>query len=135
MVCGRHETINKLIQFARTYRYTTSIPPVFATAGLMALEILHKETWRIDKLQNLIAYFNQQAKQLRPDSSPTAIQAFTIGDEKKALSLQEKLATHGFLVGCLRAPSVPINNSIIRITLTVEHTETQIDRLLEFLDV
>ena len=133
MLCGNHETINRLIQFARTYRYTTSIPPLFATAGLTALEVLQKETWRIDKLQHLITYFNQQAKQLRPACSPTAIQAFPIGDGKKALAIQEKLSAHGFLVGCLRAPSVPINNSIIRITLTVDHSEAEIDRLLELL--
>lgn len=133
MLCGKQDTINSLIQFARTYRYTTAIPPLFATAGLAALDILQRESWRVTHLQHLIAYFNQQTKHLRQTTSPTAIQAFNVGDAKKALSIQKQLQENGFLVGCLRPPSVPVNNSIIRITLTVNHSESEIKILVNLL--
>ena len=133
MLCGNHDTIHALIQFARTYRYTTAIPPLFATAGLMALDILQKEPWRQETLQKLIAYFNEHTTHLRKEPSSTAIQAFNVGDAEKALTLQKKLSDHGFLVGCLRAPSVPINNSLIRITLTVDHSEKEMNQLIELL--
>lgn len=133
MLCGKQDTINTLIQFARTYRYTTAIPPLFATAGLAALDILQRESWRVTQLQHIITYFNEQTKHLRRTSSPSAIQAFDVGDAKKALNIQKQLQENGFLVGCLRPPSVPINNSIIRITLTVNHSESEINTLVNLL--
>lgn len=130
MLCGKHEHINKLLQFARTYRYTTAIPPFFASAGLATLRILETEPWHQQKLQNNIEHYRQATEGLTIPHSITAIQAIPIGPAQKALHLQAALKEQGIHVGCLRPPSVPKNKSLLRLTLTTQHTIHQIDAVL-----
>ncbi len=66
-------------------------------------------------------------------SSDTAIQPLMIGDSETAVRISDKLFDAGFLISAIRPPTVPEGSARLRITLTAEHTEEQIDRLLETL--
>jgi 8-amino-7-oxononanoate synthase len=134
IVSGSHEFIETLIQFARTYAYTTALPPAISYAELAALEIINKENWHREKLQKLIKVFIKQA-QIRNlplvSSDPTPIKSILIGDNKSALLIQKKMLEKGFFISCIRPPTVPKNASRIRITLNCRHTEKQIINLLD----
>lgn len=134
-VAGSKNLIEFLIQFARSYIYTTALPPAVAAATRMSLRLLEEESWRREKLHSLIHYFRQAAQtsglQLMHSSSP--IQPIIIGDEAKAMRISQKLTERGFWVVAIRPPTVPVGTSRLRITLSADHTIEQIDQLLSAL--
>ena len=131
-VAGSEELIETLIQFARPYIYTTALPPAIAAASLASLNIIREDKHRRAHLFELIQLFKSGAKQhnLSLLASSTAIQPLMVGDSKKALGISERLADKGFLVGAIRPPTVPINSSRLRITLSAAHDKQDVIDLL-----
>ena len=134
-IAGSEELIEFLIQRARPYIYTTAPPPAVMAATRASLQLCQQETWRRDKLQQLIKRFRLQANQLGLTllDSNTPIQPIIIADNEKAMKASESLFGEGFLVTAIRSPTVPKGSERLRITLTAEHSEEQIDGLLESL--
>ena len=66
-------------------------------------------------------------------ASPTPIQPVLIGDDAKVIKIGEYLLKAGFWTGAIRPPTVPVGSARLRITLTAEHEEAQIDALLDTL--
>lgn len=134
-VAGSEVMIETLIQFGRTYIYTTALPPAVAAATRVALTLVDSESWRRQKLQHLIARFQAAASQLDIPlfESITPIQPVLIGDDEKVMQISEYLLDKGFWVGAIRPPTVPRGSARLRITLNAEHQETDIDRLLDSL--
>jgi 8-amino-7-oxononanoate synthase len=132
-VAGSELLIESLIQQARTYIYTTALPPAVAAASLESLRLLQEEYWRREHLAGLIARFRSGAHQLELPLMPSAsaIQPLLAGDAARALDLSEKLRQRGLLIGAIRPPTVPAGTSRLRITLSAAHSEAQIDQLLE----
>ncbi len=128
--------IETLIQQARSYVYTTAQPPAIAAATLVSLDLVEKEQWRRDQLQQLIQQFRQGAEQLGLELMPsmTPIQPVIIGEDKKALEIGAKLEEEGILVGVIRPPTVPKNTARLRITFSAAHTEQDVNRLLSALE-
>ena len=134
-VAGSDTLVEAMVQFARSYIYTTAIPPAVAAASLAALNLLHAEAWRQAHLQQLISLFRgyAQAMDLPLMDSPTAIQPLMIGDANRALQVSQALQDMGILVTAIRPPTVPANSARLRITLTAGHSQTQVEQLLEAL--
>lgn len=134
-VAGDDSLIETLIQKARTYIYTTALPPAIAEAGRASLRLLETEEWRRQRLAARIHYFKQQALRAKLPlmDSFTPIQPLLVGDAEQALNLSEQLFTNGLLVTAIRPPTVPTNTARLRITLSANHSEPQIDQLLETL--
>ncbi len=135
-VAGSEELIELLIQKARTYIYTTALPPAIAAATRASLKLVQTETWRRDHLRTLITRFRGGAQQLGLPigDSITPIQPLIIGDSATALRAAELLRHHGILITAIRPPTVPDGTARLRITLSAAHSEDQIDRLLEQLN-
>lgn len=132
-VAGSELLIEALIQQARTYIYTTALPPAVAAASLESLRLLQDESWRREHLAQLINRFRHGAAQLDLPLMPSAsaIQPLLVGDAGRALSLSEQLRQRGLLIGAIRPPTVPTGTSRLRITLSAAHSEAQVDLLLE----
>ncbi len=135
VVAGSNALIENLIQFARTYTYTTAIPPALAVAAKTSLEIVKNEVWRRERLQDLILYFKQGALQrgLKFIPSDSPIQSFIVGNAAQTVCLSEQLSAQGFLISAIRPPTVPFNTARLRITLSCQHQEAQIEQLLDCL--
>ncbi|MCL5801363.1 MAG: 8-amino-7-oxononanoate synthase [Gammaproteobacteria bacterium] len=134
-VAGSEELIETLIQQARSYIYTTALPPALAEAARMSLKLSQSEQWRREHLFSLIARFRLGATQLNLPiaASTTPIQPLIVGDSRQALTLSEKLYTRGIVINAIRPPTVPKGQARLRITLSAAHTEQHVDRLLEAL--
>ena len=132
-VAGSELLIETLIQQARSYIYTTALPPAVVAATLESLKLLREESWRRDHLGQLIDRFRAGSKQLDLPLMPSAsaIQPLQVGDAGKALALSERLKAKGFLIGAIRPPTVPAGTSRLRITLSAGHSDEQVDRLLD----
>ncbi|WP_374088390.1 8-amino-7-oxononanoate synthase [Methylomicrobium lacus] len=135
-VAGSDALIELMIQKARTYIYTTALPPAVAEATRASLRIVRAESWRRDKLKRLTARFRQGAEQIGLElmPSPSPIQPILLGDSRKASALSEALLDAGILVGAIRPPTVPQGSARLRVTLSAAHEEAQVDRLLNELD-
>ena len=134
-VCGSEEMIETLIQQGRSYIYTTALPPALAAASYAAFEVMTNESWRRQKLADLVDYFKAGClrRALPMMNSSTPIQPVLIGDNEKALAIAEKLKQQGLLVFAIRSPTVAAGSERLRITLSATHEESDIDVLLDAL--
>ncbi|HTY92584.1 MAG TPA: 8-amino-7-oxononanoate synthase [Steroidobacteraceae bacterium] len=127
--------IEWLLQTARSYIYTTALPPPVAAAARAALAIAAAEGWRRERVLALAARLRRGAADagitLLPSVSP--IQPLLLGDSGRALALSEALFAAGFWVAAIRPPTVPKGSARLRITLSAAHTEAQVDALIETL--
>ena len=135
-IAGSEVLIETLIQKARTYVYTTAIPPAVAEATRASLKLVINESWRREKLQALVAYFYQGASQLGLQlmNSPTAIQPIVIGDSLRALDASKALLAEGIYISAIRPPTVPEGSARLRITFSALHEQQHVDRLLTALE-
>lgn len=135
-VAGDSDVIELLIQRARTYIYTTALPPAVAAATRMSLAIVKEELWRREHLHSLIGRFREGAKArgLRLMESTTPIQPMILGSAEAALTASAKLSAAGFRITAIRPPTVPEGTARLRITLSASHSETQVDDLLAALE-
>jgi len=136
LVVGSDALVEAVLQGARSYLFTTALPPAMAAASLAALHIARGDEQRRLRLHSHIARFRHAANQLGLPllESATPIQPILLGDNARALAVSARLADSGFLVPAIRPPSVPAGQARLRITLSALHEDTQIDRLLEGLD-
>jgi 8-amino-7-oxononanoate synthase len=134
-VAGSDELIQWLIQKARSYVFTTALPPAVAEATRTSLRLLQTESWRREHLQALIARFRlgalQQGLQLMDSFTP--IQPILVGDSQQAMTISSALLERGFLLSPIRPPTVPKGTARLRVTFSAEHQYHQVDALLDAL--
>lgn len=135
-VAGSEALIETLIQYSRSYIYTTALPPAIAAATIASLQIVREESWRRDKLGQLVARFRRGAVQigLQLAESNTPIQPVLINNDEKVMQVGQQLRASGFLVGAIRPPTVPVGTGRLRITFSANHSEEQVDQLVAALD-
>jgi 8-amino-7-oxononanoate synthase len=134
-VAGEATLIETLVQHARTYIYTTALPPAVAAASLASLRIVQDESWRRERLDALVRRLRAGAASLGlsllPSRSP--IQPLVLGEAERALAWAQALRARGILVPAIRPPTVPRGSARLRITLSAAHEEADVDRLLDAL--
>lgn len=134
-VAGSEDLIETLIQQAKPYIYTTASPPAISAATICSLNLIEKESWRRQKLMELVDYLRcgLAASEYQLMLSETPIQPILIGDSHRALALSDHLFKQGLLVPAIRPPTVPAGSARLRITLSAAHNKTDIDALLRVL--
>ncbi len=135
-VAGSEALIETLIQQARSYIYTTALPPAVATATSVSLRLLQSENWRREKLNELVKQFRAGASELGLNlmESATPIQPVLLGSVEATLAVSEALYQQGLFIGAIRPPTVPEGGARLRITFSASHTEEQVDQLLSALE-
>jgi len=134
-VAGADDLVEMLVQRARTYIYTTALPPAVAAATRASLRVMQDEPWRRARVLEHVARFRREAAGLglRLPESPTPIQPVIIGREAAALAASEALQARGLWVPAIRPPTVPAGTSRLRITFSAAHASADVDRLLDAL--
>jgi 8-amino-7-oxononanoate synthase len=134
-VAGDAVLIEYLLQRARTYIYTTAVPPAVAAATRAALQLVRTEPWRRERLRALIQRFRTaaaaQGLPLLPSATP--IQPLLQGDAARALATAAQLEQRGFVVSAIRPPTVPRGTARLRITLCAAHRDEDVDALVDAL--
>ncbi|WP_323845770.1 8-amino-7-oxononanoate synthase [Microbulbifer magnicolonia] len=131
-IAGSKALIDYLVQFARPYIYTTGMPPAVAAGALAAIGVMQREPERRARLRRNIDHFRARAAALDLPlaESASAIQPLLLGCENAVMAVAAELQGRGFLVGAIRPPTVPAGTARLRITLSANHSEAQIDLLL-----
>ena len=134
-VAGSGELVETLLQQARTYIYTTALPPAMAAAARAALHVAQQEPWRRQQVLAHVAHFRREATGLGLQllDSCTPIQPMVLGSEAAAVAASDALRAQGLWVPAIRPPTVPAGTSRLRITFSAAHETADVDRLLEAL--
>ena len=134
-VAGPAALIEGLTQFARSWVYSTAMPPALAAAARVAVRLARRDDDRRAHLAALIARFRAGAGQLGLPlaASVTPIQPLRLGDSAAAMRAAAALETCGLLVTAIRPPTVPAGTARLRITLSAAHDAADVDRLLDAL--
>lgn len=127
--------IEALIQFSKPFIYTTAISPALACATFKSMQIVTKDKWRREYLNELVHYFQQKGSEIGLPflSSQTAIQSLLVGDSKKLMQMDAYLKQRGILAAAVRYPSVPLGQARLKIKLNINHNKKDIDLLLQHL--
>jgi 8-amino-7-oxononanoate synthase len=128
-VAGAAPLIALILNRARTGIFSTALPVPVVAGVLAAIDTAAREPERQIKLhggmQRLEVALNQ------PIQSP--IVPIVLGDESRALEAAEQARQSGLHLVAIRPPTVPQHTSRLRVTLSADHTPTQIDQLVAFL--
>jgi len=131
-VVGERRLIDWLTNRARTYFFSTAAPEVIAAAGLAALQIVRDEPQR---RRELLSRANELREQLRaqgwtmPDRGSQII-PLRIGDAERTMQYAAWLREQGFFVPGIRPPSVPEGASLLRLSLSWQHDDEVLSRLV-----
>ncbi|WP_342163459.1 aminotransferase class I/II-fold pyridoxal phosphate-dependent enzyme [Methylobacterium sp. SD21] len=127
-LCASQPVIDLLTSRARSFVYTTGLPPASAAAALEALAILEEEPERGARPIQLARRFTTR---LGLPEAESAVVPVLVGDAQKALDLSGKLEAEGFLVVAIRPPTVPAGTARLRVAFSAAHSESQVDALAE----
>jgi len=132
-VAGPKLLIDFLLQRARTFVFTTGLPPALGVAGLRALEIAAAADGPRKILWQRLRFFSDLMKQNFPDRRievHSPIFPWIVGDASKALRLSEAIREQGYWVSAIRPPTVAAGTSRLRISLMATHSEADIRGLV-----
>jgi 8-amino-7-oxononanoate synthase len=131
-VAGDAGLVETLIQRARTYIYTTALPPAVAAATRVALEVAATESWRRVRVLSLVRRFRTLAAEagIPLAESWTPIQPVPVGAADAALAASARLLDRGYFVAAIRPPTVPADSSRLRIALSAAHRDADVEGLV-----
>ena len=119
-----------LINFSSPLIYTTTLPEAHGASLLSILELVAASDHKREKLQKISRAVRTHLKKAGFTVGGDAhIISVEIGSEKKAAALCARLFEMGLFVFSARFPTVPLNKSILRISMTAEHTQADVDAL------
>lgn len=131
-VFAKKNVIDYLVNFSRHYIYSTSMSPAIAYTTSQSIQLIQSQSWRQERLHELIQYFKGKMKttglQLLPSDS--AIQPIVLNDAASAVHVSALLKSQGIWSAAIRPPTVPNGTSRLRVTLTANHTNGDIDCLI-----
>lgn len=136
-ILGSEELNNYLVNFAKSFIYTTGLSPHSVATILVAYQQLEKETKTIQKLRENIVFFNQQKTllNLKPlfVRNKSAIQSAIIPGNEKVKTIANYLQQNGFDVKAILSPTVPEGQERLRFCIHSYNSEQEIQRVLELL--
>ncbi len=133
--CVSNRTIiDYLINKANSFIFSTAIPPVnIMWSNFLIEEKFNTVRQKAEKLNTLI----KEAHNYIKDNGETQIVPVIIGENNKTVKIAEQLRAKGFYILPVRPPTVPVNTSRLRLSLTADITfdefKTVIDMVKEVL--
>jgi len=131
-VCASGTFCEALVNFARAYLYSTNMPAAIAAAADAAVSVMEEEPQRQRRVRELAVYVRKELAQTRfgVPSGSSPIVPIVIGAEIAALEAAEKLMSEGLLVLAIRPPTVARGTCRLRVTLSCEHSDSEIEQLI-----
>lgn len=138
-IAGQEVLIRYLLNYSRTFIYTTALP-AHAVLGIReAVRYRGQHPERMQQLERNIQLFHDLLeekgdflqKQLLPSRTP--IQAVLIPGNERVVKVAQKLQAEQFMVWPILAPTVPEGEERLRICLHQYNTPSEIERLVNLL--
>ncbi len=136
-ILGSQNLKDYLVNFARSFIYTTGLSPHSVATILLAYRHLSKDKIQVEKLRENIIYFNQQKNllSLKPlfVRSKSAIQSAIIPGNEKVKNIAKIIQEKGFNVKAILSPTVPEGQERLRICLHSYDSKDDISEILKIL--
>ncbi len=133
-ILGCQNLKDYLVNFARSFIYTTGLSPHSVATILMAYQHLSKDKTEVEKLRENIVHFNQQKSLLglKPlfVRSKSAIQSAIIPGNEKVKMIAKTIQEKGFNVKAILSPTVPEGQERLRICLHNYDSKENISELI-----
>jgi 8-amino-7-oxononanoate synthase len=136
-IIGSKRLKEYLVNFARSFIYTTGLSPHAVATILMAYQMLGEQKNTIEKLRGNINTFNREKQLLglKPlfVKSKSAIQCAIIPGNEKVKTIANHLQEKGFDVKAILSPTVPAGQERLRFCLHSYNTDYEISEVLKLL--
>jgi 8-amino-7-oxononanoate synthase len=127
-LCASPAVIDLIHNRARTFVYSTGLPPATVAAAIAALDLIEgnpayaalplAKARRFTRLLNL------------PEAA-SPIVPIVVGEAEAALKASHALEAEGFLVVAIRPPTVPAGTARLRFAFSAAHPDAEIERLAD----
>jgi 8-amino-7-oxononanoate synthase len=127
-VAGNREMIDYLLNRARSFVFSTALPPAVAAASLAAVQLIQQEPELRRDLQAKIGYFKGllRAGGYLADLGPSQIIPIQVGESKAALDKAELLRKERIFATAVRPPTVPEGTARLRFSITRHHSKADL---------
>jgi 8-amino-7-oxononanoate synthase len=134
-VCARRELVEYLVNTARSFIFSTALPPPAAAAALAALELLESNPGQVDRLRANAASLREAlaAEGLEAGGTDTQIVPVRVGAAPRTMELCERALERGVFAQGIRPPTVPEGSSRLRLTVMATHRPDELRRAAELL--
>jgi len=127
-LCASNAVIDLMRTRARTFIYSTGLPPAVVAAAIAALEVIERDpAYAAEPLRKARLF----TRALNLPDAQSAIVPVIVGDTAAALAASDRLCDNGFLVVAIRPPTVPAGTARLRFAFTAPHDDSDIARLAE----
>jgi 8-amino-7-oxononanoate synthase len=134
-VCGPAVMKDHLINHARTFIFSTALPPYFAEQISAALKLASGMHAERQTLLRRASGLNRSLQRAGFDTAGSASQIVPVilGSNEDTLQAATHLQRHGFAVRAIRPPTVPLGRARLRLSLTIRVAEEELNRLVKSL--
>jgi len=131
-VAGRRDLVAYLKNSSRAYIFSAALPPASAAAAKEALEVIERESWRVDKLHHVSGLFLSGLRSLGFDTlqSETAIVPLMAGEDDRAFLMTRYCHHNDVFALPVISPAVPAGLARLRATVTAAHDPQHVDQAL-----
>jgi 8-amino-7-oxononanoate synthase len=121
------------IHKARSFIYSTALPPAMAGAALGALEVLRDNPGMGAELLARAAQFRSrlQVLGLNTGASESQIIPVMVGDNTRAVRLHRRLLAQGILAIAIRPPTVPRGTARLRLSVRLDHPVAMLNEVAD----
>jgi len=133
IVLGSSTLKNYLINFARSFIYSTALPPVAIDAVQQSYRLFPTMNKERDHIMSLVDYFTKCSIRFRKLDSTTPIQIVIVPGNEAVKQLANQLQNAGLDVRAILYPTVPKNSERLRIILHAFNTIEQLNKLINIL--
>lgn len=128
-VAGSRRLVDHLVNRARSFIFTTGLPPSAVAAAGAALDVIAREPERAEGLLQRARALGEELRKAGLDvpNVDSQILPVMVGDARAAVAAATQLLDRGFYVAAIRPPTVPPGTSRLRLSLMATHTTAHID--------
>jgi 8-amino-7-oxononanoate synthase len=127
-LCASQPVIDLIRNRARSFVYSTALPPASAAAAIAAIDVIEAD---LAYAALPLAKARRFTRRLGLPEAQSPIVPLVLGDAEAALAAARLLEQEGFLVVAIRPPTVPAGTARLRFAFTAQHPDDEIERLAE----
>lgn len=138
LITSSQPVIDLLINQARSFIYSTAVPPAQAAAIDAAIDVVRDEPQRRKRLQALSMHARDSLLQRgwpillqAAQQPPSPIIPLIVGEPSSALTLASRLESKSIFAPAIRPPTVAPGSARVRISLNAELTDDELERVLD----
>lgn len=134
-VCADEEVVDYLRFYSNSYVFAATIPAPVAAGVIASIDVMVNEPQRLKQLWHNIRYIRAKLLNLGFDleNSDSAIIPIVVGDDRMTLNFGRAVRARGLFCQTVVFPGVAVGDARLRMSITSEHTQDNLDKACEIL--